>query len=153
MANTVPPIGPLLVSLHECLPAAGTIGIETVERAPSAAGAYMLLIHMARDVVFRRAGIEHIFAPGWYVYAGSAHGPGGIRARLRRHFRQDKAIHWHIDDLTVAADAIEAIVIEGGRECAIVSALTASTAFLPAVGGFGSSDCRVCSAHLLQFRT
>lgn len=151
MANASASKGPFVASLRECLPLGSMVGVGTLDRAPMAAGAYALLIHAERDVIVRRSGFDHIFVPGWYVYAGSAYGPGGIGARLRRHFRQDKPIHWHVDHLTVAADALEAVVIEGGSECAIVSALSASPAFQPAVAGFGSSDCRVCAAHLLKF--
>ena len=151
MAKTTSSIDGLFASVRECLPLSGSVGAETLERAPATVGAYALLIHTGRDVIFRRSGLEHTFAPGWYVYAGSAYGPGGIRARLRRHFRKDKAVHWHIDDLTLAADAMDAVVVEGGSECGIVSALSRSPVFRPTVGGFGSSDCRVCAAHLLQF--
>ena len=44
-----------------------------------------------------------MLAPGCYVYAGSARGPGGIRARVRRHLRPDKTPHWHIDQVTAYA--------------------------------------------------
>ena len=37
--------------------------------------------------------------PGWYVYVGSAFGPGGLRARLRHHCRLAERPHWHIDYL------------------------------------------------------
>ena len=151
MANASAPLGPLVASLREFLPCAEIVGAESLDQAPATGGAYALLIHTGREVPFRRAILDHIFVPAWYVYAGSAYGPGGIRARLHRHFRQDKPIHWHVDHLTLAADALAAVTIEGGSECAIVSALRASRAFRPAIAGFGSSDCRLCEAHLLQF--
>ncbi|NIP37734.1 MAG: GIY-YIG nuclease family protein, partial [Candidatus Dadabacteria bacterium] len=37
--------------------------------------------------------------PGYYIYVGSAFGPGGVRARVSRHFRKTKRSHWHIDYL------------------------------------------------------
>jgi len=37
--------------------------------------------------------------PGYYIYIGSAFGPGGVRARMLRHLRADKPKHWHIDYL------------------------------------------------------
>lgn len=35
---------------------------------------------------------------GYYLYIGSAFGPGGIKSRVSRHFKQKKP-HWHIDYL------------------------------------------------------
>jgi Uri superfamily endonuclease len=31
--------------------------------------------------------------PGYYIYIGSAFGPGGVRARVSRHCRGDKPKH------------------------------------------------------------
>ncbi len=36
---------------------------------------------------------------GYYIYVGSAFGPGGVNARVSRHFRNTKKLHWHIDYL------------------------------------------------------
>jgi len=36
---------------------------------------------------------------GYYLYVGSAFGPGGVRARVLRHCRREKLSHWHIDYL------------------------------------------------------
>ena len=36
---------------------------------------------------------------GYYTYVGSAFSPGGVRARISRHLRTDKRLHWHIDYL------------------------------------------------------
>jgi Uri superfamily endonuclease len=38
--------------------------------------------------------------PGRYIYAGSAYGPGGLKARVSRHMRRAKRSQWHIDQLT-----------------------------------------------------
>ncbi len=37
--------------------------------------------------------------PGWYVYVGSAFGPGGVRARLAHHRKRAARPHWHVDHL------------------------------------------------------
>jgi Uri superfamily endonuclease len=37
--------------------------------------------------------------PGYYVYVGSAFGPGGLRARIEHHARPAVRPHWHIDYL------------------------------------------------------
>ena len=87
--------------------------------------------------------------PGFYIYVGSAFGPGGLRARVRRHARRVKKLHWHIDYLRPHAIL----------ECAWYGAHTArqehrwATALHPAFrqkfryGRFGASDCR-CDSHL-----
>ncbi len=109
---------------------------------PAVAGAYALII--ALD-----AGSGSL-APGRYIYAGSAWGPGGIRARVRRHLRTTKSIHWHVDRLTFAGDVAEVITLPGGRECAIVAAIRDLPSITVPEPGFGSSDCRGCPAHLLR---
>ncbi|WP_429615053.1 DUF123 domain-containing protein, partial [Sphingobium olei] len=87
---------------------------DRIESASVARGAYVLLICLDQAVPFRRGTMPHIFMPGWYVYAGSAYGPGGLRARIRRHLRRGKLLHWHIDHLTSTAAAIQAVAVEGG---------------------------------------
>ena len=37
--------------------------------------------------------------PGFYVYVGSALGPGGLAARVGRHCRREKILRWHVDYL------------------------------------------------------
>ena len=44
---------------------------------------------------------------GWYVYVGSAFGPGGLAARVSRHLQRHKTRHWHIDHLIWATTVRE----------------------------------------------
>lgn len=118
---------------------------------PAAAGAYVLLIETAIRMPVRLP--QHgmvTFEPGTYLYVGSANGPGGIKARLKRHFKQNKKAHWHIDQLTTRAASVEALAVIGGNECMLGEMLLASKRYQVALPGFGSSDCRTCSSHLLQ---
>ena len=113
------------------------------------AGAYLLLVVLTvplRVVLPQRP--EAVLLPGRYLYAGSARGPGGLRARLARHMLADKKPHWHIDRLTGAGAVEGAWVVPGGDECALVAALAHLPVPMP---GFGSSDCRVCASHLLYW--
>jgi Uri superfamily endonuclease len=116
---------------------------------PDVPGAYLLLIDLPRP-----ASLPPRFAatlpPGLYVYAGSAHGPGGIRARAGRHLRRDKPQRWHVDWLT-ASGTTTALALQDGHECAAIAALAAHKGFATPVRGFGSSDCRTCAAHLLRW--
>jgi Uri superfamily endonuclease len=117
---------------------------------PAVPGAYLLLMTIARPLSLRiRTLTPVVVPPGWYVYAGDARGRGGIRARVTRHLRRGKPPHWHVDHLTEAAEAMLAIAFAGGHECALVQALLARPRFQADVPGFGSTDCRVCPAHLL----
>lgn len=129
----------------------GAIAVSATETAPAVPGAYALLIRIDEPLDLTLRPGAHRFVPGWYVYAGSANGPGGLRARLARHMRADKKPHWHVDRLTQAAARIEALALEGGSECAIVAALTYSGPFAHVLDRFGSSDCRACRSHLLMW--
>lgn len=117
---------------------------------PAEPGAYLLLIRLAAPLPPRIPSLGKAMLPaGCYVYAGSARGPGGIRARAGRHLRRGKRAHWHIDHVTEAAASCWAFAIPGGRECDLVRALLRRPAFEVALAGFGSSDCRHCASHLL----
>lgn len=123
--------------------------LRRADAAPAIPGAYLLLVtlptRLRLDLPRRR---EAMLEPGRFLYAGSARGPGGIRARLARHLRRDKKPHWHIDQLTAAGEALGGWVFPGGHECAIIDALAHLPHPLP---GFGSTDCRHCISHLLAW--
>ena len=117
---------------------------------PAVPGAYWLVIDLARALALDvpRAAPARL-APGRYVYCGSARGPGGIRARVARHRRRDKALRWHIDHLSAAGRVVAVHAESGARECDLVARVMATPgAWVPAPG-FGSSDCRRCAAHLV----
>lgn len=116
---------------------------------PPAAGAYLLLVSLPASLrVSLPRQAEAVLPPGRYLYAGSARGPGGLRARVARHLRAEKRTHWHIDILAAAGSVQGAWIVPGGAECDFVAALSHLRAPLP---GFGSSDCRVCKSHLLRW--
>jgi len=112
-------------------------------------GAYLLLVTLRTMLTVALPGRNAVALPaGRYLYCGSAYGPGGVRARLRRHIQRGKALRWHIDRLTQAGNVAGAWVVPDGGECALAAALSQ----LPApVRGFGSSDCRRCRSHLLYW--
>lgn len=114
------------------------------------AGTYALLIHLERDARITVGQLGTLsFAHGWYAYAGSALGPGGLRARLARHRRSEKRLHWHIDYVLSRARLVaswEATHAER-LECAWHAALLRLPGAVLPVVGFGASDCP-CAAHL-----
>lgn len=119
---------------------------------PAMTGAYALSLRLAHPVRLDLPTIDATeLPPGWFVYAGSANGPGGVRARLARHFRREKRRHWHIDRLSVAASDMAALAVAGGVECDLVARLLQAPMFTMAAAGFGSSDCGRCAGHLLRY--
>ena len=118
-------------------------------------GTYVLvLVSFSEDVIpVGRIGVLEA-SPGYYVYVGSAFGPGGLNARVSRHQKKTDRIHWHIDYLKASTRLDEiwytydpvrrehhwAEVLEDVRNASIP---------LP---GFGSSDCG-CRSHLYFFPT
>ncbi|MBN1810373.1 MAG: GIY-YIG nuclease family protein [Anaerolineae bacterium] len=103
------------------------------------------------DICVGRLGWFH-FPAGWYVYVGSARGPGGLAARLARHLRPLKPLHWHVDYLRAHASPVEIWYATGAqkRECAWARALLGLPGASVPVPRFGASDCR-CSTHLIHF--
>ena len=125
---------------------------ETVDTLPSFVGAYALLLRLdATTGIVLPESASGVLRPGWHVYVGSARGPGGVRARLARHFRKDKSQHWHIDRITAIAVGAQACAVPGGNECDIADELLATGTFRMSVSGFGNSDCKRCDSHLLTW--
>ena len=89
---------------------------------------------------------------GWYVYVGSAR--RNLNARIARHHRTGKKLHWHIDYLLEQLDPAEVtslpIYTHLDLECELARAL--SRAAVGSVRGFGCSDCR-CRSHLFRFES
>ena len=122
---------------------------------PSLPGSYALRLTLAEPVslTIGRLGQFH-FAPGTYLYLGSAHGPGGLRGRLRHHARAAMRPHWHVDWLRQNAQLVGGwfAVTEGPLECLWSQALEKNLAAIFPVAGFGASDCSLgCHSHLLYF--
>ena len=109
-------------------------------------GVYIAVFYMPNSNTIQVGRIGRFyFRKGLYFYAGSAQ--RNLSARLERHGRKEKPLHWHIDYFSVNAEMIGAITIAGRRkhECEIAGEL--GKMFELAVPGFGASDCR-CPGHL-----
>jgi len=113
-------------------------------------GIYCLALRNgACDLEVGRLGPVH-FKKGWHIYVGSALGPGGLPARVGRHFRlataQDRRPRWHIDRLLLSpAFSLEGAVCGGTEErleCRLAGAIGRE-----GVPGFGCTDC-ACDSHL-----
>ncbi len=119
-----------------------------VDEAPSLPGAYVIAIELAETVMVTIGRAAISLSGGRYLYCGSAKGPGGLKARLSRHFRRGKSAHWHIDQLTERGSIVGCWVFPDGDECELVQAF--SQLPIPILR-FGSTDCASCSSHLLHW--
>ena len=90
---------------------------------------------------------------GYYIYIGSAFGPGGVRARVSRHLRKDRPKHWHIDCLREVATPVAIWVSykDESLEHQWAQAFYKMDRMIP-VKGFGCSDCK-CYSHLFYTPT
>ncbi len=89
---------------------------------------------------------------GFYVYVGSAFGPGGLKARIAHHAKISERPHWHIDYLRPALDLTEVWFTYDSRHrehqwAGVLANFRHTTA---PISGFGTSDCR-CNSHLFFF--
>jgi len=126
------------------------VGEGEADGLPAGPGTYGLLLRLPESVSLGLPRLGNpVLAPGLYLYCGSANGPGGVRARLGRHLRRDKILRWHIDYLSGAAAEIAGIVVPEANECGLLGRASAFPGTKMPVPGFGSSDCRICPAHLL----
>ena len=94
------------------------------------------------------------FPRGTYVYTGSA--MKGLSARLERHLKRRKKLHWHIDYLLAPHETeIKKIVIYRpvpGQECRQNQWIAALAGAAVVLKGFGASDCHSgCASHLSFF--
>ncbi|MBC7224523.1 MAG: GIY-YIG nuclease family protein [Anaerolineae bacterium] len=116
-------------------------------------GLYALVCSLPQParIAVGRLGEVH-FPSGWYVYVGSARGPGGLAARVGRHLRAEKRVHWHVDHLLAWAQVQEAWgrPSAASSECAWAQALARLPGARRWPQGFGASDCR-CPGHCIAF--
>lgn len=87
---------------------------------------------------------------GYYIYCGSAFGPGGVAARVKHHLKITERPHWHIDYLRKLLRLSEVwYCYDSQKREHDWSSILASypNASMP-MYGFGSSDCS-CETHLI----
>ncbi|MEW7009899.1 GIY-YIG nuclease family protein [Lentilitoribacter sp. EG35] len=125
--------------------------INQLDQIPTAGGAYVLIVFLSKEVEFSSPKTGSILLDkGFYFYAGSAKGPGGLRSRLSRHFKSDKKPHWHIDQLTIHGKAVGAYVKRSGNECDLVDLMLKTKQLAFVQDGIGGTDCSRCKSHLLK---
>ena len=103
-------------------------------------GSYILLLYLPQDTKIKTKARAFALKKGYYAYVGSA--MNSLEKRVRRHFKKEKKLHWHIDYLTLKAEPIMAYLIpsnvrleeELSRKMAKIGEI---------VRGFGASDLNV----------
>ena len=112
-------------------------------------GTYALILRSrskATAHVGRRGPIE--LAIGYYIYVGSAFGPGGVQARVARHTREEKRRHWHIDYLREFVSLVGVWYTHDRRHLEHTWAQSLSSVNgITSIPKFGCSDCS-CHSHL-----
>lgn len=114
-------------------------------RAP---GTYVLVIHQSQAVRTRVGVLGFLrFQPGYYLYVGSA--LGGLRARIARHVRREKRLHWHVDYVLQHARILAIWYSLGPQalECEWARAISRASGIEPTRARLGASDC-ACHTHL-----
>lgn len=114
-------------------------------------GSYLLLLQLDTNKTIQVGRLGRLeFSEGFHVYVGSA--MRNLTARVDRHCRLRKRLHWHIDYLRQHADRCWALPIRSSMrlECEISHAM--AEVFSSGPRGFGSSDCG-CPTHLFWHAT
>jgi len=121
-------------------------------------GVYALVIQIEKNLTTTVGALGQVgFQRGIWTYVGSATGTGSanLENRIRRHFTDEKVVHWHIDYLLKTnASPLRAIWAEANREaeCDLAREMNKSPLFVGGPRGFGSSDCtKGCGTHLFRF--
>ena len=91
--------------------------------------------------------------PVFYVYVGSAFGPGGVQARVSHHTQIAQRPHWRIDYLRQAAQLKQVWYTHDPlrREHALAEVFASTRGASIPLPGFRASDCR-CDSHLYFFQ-
>lgn len=122
----------------------------TLDELPAAPGSYLLVLWAQRAEHIAVGALGDLAVlPGFYLYTGSAFGPGGLRAQVGRHLGPPGVLRWHIDYLRRVTQPVQVWSAPGPRrwEHAWAQTLATNPACRIPLARFGASDCH-CAAHL-----
>jgi sugar fermentation stimulation protein A len=127
------------------------LDLAAAEAALEDRGVYLLIVELPRGCTLTPGSLGEIrLRPGWYVYTGS--GRKNLSARIARHHRSRKMLHWHIDYLLACGGrgGLTSLPVRTLKdlECPLARAVAALAA--GSTPGFGCSDCD-CPSHLFRF--
>jgi Uri superfamily endonuclease len=127
------------------------LGSDFLMQPQPGTDAFVLACRFDQPVEIGKLGRLHA-RPGFYVYVGSAFGPGGLRARIAHHLKISAKPRWHLDYLRPLVNPSEIWLTYDSRQrehqwAGVLAGISgAAVPFL----GFGASDCR-CESHLYFF--
>ncbi len=100
-----------------------------------------------------KLGTIELLQGDWFIYVGSAFGPGGVAARVGRHRRPETSCHWHIDYLLreVRIEEVWYTHDRVKREEEWAAAFRADPLASNPLRRFGAGDCG-CDGHLFRFQ-
>ncbi len=122
-----------------------------MQNIPRTPGIYVLILELSKPYHGFAGKLRVDLEPGTYMYVGSARGPGGLAARIRRHLRREKNLHWHIDYLLQEAEVKVVVYAETGDpqgEEKLAAQLKKRA--VPVARGFGCTDKRNDETHLFK---
>ena len=127
--------------------------VDLANRLPVQSGTYALIYSCEQKGTVQIGKLGNLkLCPGYYVYIGSAFGPGGIRARISHHLQVATNPHWHIDYLKAFCCLrelwMELADVHNEQKWAESVALHPN-ARVP-LKGFGATDAKSAS-HLFHF--
>lgn len=112
-------------------------------------GCYVILLEFPKEKEIAIGSLgKQVFPAGWYVYCGSA--KKNLAARVQRHLRVRKGMHWHLDYLRQEADKVVGIPFRTQDEIEHDLADGLKQIADWQISKFGSSDCN-CESHLFGF--
>lgn len=115
-------------------------------------GTYILVLRLEKATSLTIGKLGHFdFKKGYYLYVGSAFGPGGLAARLKHHLSVSSKPRWHLDYLRPATRVTDIRISKENErnEHLWAEQLGSMDSMTIPIPGFGSSDC-TCPAHLFH---
>jgi Uri superfamily endonuclease len=124
--------------------------MDKMTTSPPSTGVYCLMINLKEKSTIKigKKG-KTIFEKGCYVYVGSA--LNSLKARINRHLKQEKKLHWHIDYLLKSEQSeiveVHYTLTKNPLECQLAHEISKKGIGMEK---FGCSDCK-CHSHLFYF--
>ncbi len=125
---------------------------NTLDHIPASKGSYLLMFTLDQTLYIDIGKYREVFfQEGNYLYAGSAFGPGGLNARVKRHLSTDKKKKWHLDWIRPSLSFISGWYILGKNlECEWSQKISRMDGVFIPLFKMGASDCKQgCPAHFL----
>ncbi|UCG90677.1 MAG: DUF123 domain-containing protein [Candidatus Heimdallarchaeota archaeon] len=132
--------------------------MEDVNQRKNSQGVYVLVFERICSLLIEISRFKWLLKSEFYLYFGSARGKTStsLEKRLGRHFKGQKKIFWHIDNVTSHSDTkmISAYytTTTGLTECSALQGFVQNFHNTEIIQNFGSSDCKAkCGGHLVFF--